>query len=124
MKYMHRSISESPRFVMRSLRFVVILFSVFCTARPSADETSGSTKLTGSELKAEDLILSSDAIWLGKIIKIGSESTSGSELTMHGNQAELIQFLRCGTQSPLEVDIPVDLAKGETKPESPTSFFS
>jgi len=101
-----------------------LLLSIILS-RIAHGETTGSEKLPGSDLKAEDLILSSDAIWEGKLIKMGNESTAGSVLTMQGNQAEVIQFLRCGTQSPLEIDIPVDLAKGEVKPvaETPYIFF-
>ncbi len=79
--------------------------------------------LPGSDLKAADLILQADAIIVAKLIKIGTETTSGSQLTMHENQAQEIQFLRGGTQSPLEIDIPINLAKSEIKPATETSYI-
>jgi len=111
-----------------SLLTIAILASSLLTFRAIADtpaDSVGSARLTGSQLKSEDLILTADAIWVGKIIKMGSESSYGPNLTMQGNQAQIIEFLRCDSQSPIEVDIPVDLGKGEAKPEAgvPYIFF-
>ena len=81
------------------------------------------TLLTGSNLKADDLILTADAIYVGKILKLGEQAPANATLpstgtTVRGCQVQLVQFLRCGIYDQMAVTMVVDFGRHESIPQA------
>ena len=117
-------------------RQTVSLIFALCLAREVASaqtitasqERGDSVLLTGSRLKAEDLILTTDAIYVGEIIKSGARDQSETVplfdgAILRGSQVKLRQLLRCGIYDQMAVTLSVDNSLHESLPQKGGSYI-
>ena len=111
--------------------FVALLASVkpLESQNAPASTTPGeSVKLTGSDLKSDDLILKAEAIYTGKITDMGVQDKGTPDApyagsTYRGAHVQLLQILRCGMYDQMAVTLTVDVTRHESIPKVGNSYI-
>jgi hypothetical protein len=103
--------------LIRHLRLFVMGLALSVTL------AQGEPKLTGSELKADDLILKVDVIYGGKITSLGTLDNSTGQPIYRDVKIEFQTILRSFTPELMRISLSINLAHGEVAPTVGESYI-